>query len=61
VCERMGGVSQVTNRVWCVLLCGGEVEVSIYRWSIKTSRLGFSAQKGAVQPPVLQSASQIDR
>jgi hypothetical protein len=36
VCERVGGVLQVRNGVWVVLLCvGREVGVSIYRWSSK--------------------------
>jgi hypothetical protein len=44
VCERVGGVSQVRNGVWCMLLYmwRREIGVSIYRWSTKTSHLGFS-------------------
>jgi hypothetical protein len=34
--ERVGGVLQVRNGVWVVLLClGREIGVSIYRWSSK--------------------------
>jgi hypothetical protein len=41
-----GGVYQVRNKIWCVLLCGGrEVGVSICRWGSKTSRFDLSAQK----------------
>jgi hypothetical protein len=36
VCERVGGVLQVRNGVWVVLLCvWREVGVSIYRWNSK--------------------------
>jgi hypothetical protein len=44
----VGGVSQVRNEIWCVLLCEGrEVGVSIYRWGSKTSCFDLSAKKSA--------------
>jgi hypothetical protein len=46
----VGGVSQVRNGVWCVLLCGGEVGVSIYRWGSKTSRWAELFYVGSVEP-----------
>jgi hypothetical protein len=68
----VGGFSQVRNGVWCVLLCGGEVGVSIYRCGSKSSRWAklfyagpVELPLGPVQPPSgqtdSQSASQIGR
>jgi hypothetical protein len=50
--ERVGGVLQVRNRVWVVLLCvGREVGVSIYRWSTKLA-VGqiFLSETGCTAP-----------
>jgi hypothetical protein len=53
VCERVGGVSQVGNRVQIVLLCGErEVGVSIYRWGFKTRCWTDFGCGGPVEPPL---------
>jgi hypothetical protein len=73
VLERVGGVNQVRNGVWCVLLCGErEVGVSIYRCGSKTSRWAELFCVGSVETPLgpvqsptgqtdSQSASQTSR